>query len=73
MFLSFSYSTLQELLILEKEGMVVETRTKTFRIKATLLNTVGDIPALSELCLHTGHTSYAGCRMCKVKGVDSRK
>jgi hypothetical protein len=64
---------LQELLVLEKEGMVIETRTKSFRVKASLLNVGGDIPGVAELCLHAGHNSYSGCRMCKIKGVYSRK
>jgi hypothetical protein len=29
---------------------------------------VGDIPAVAELCKHTGHTSYPGCRICCVFG-----
>jgi hypothetical protein len=59
--------------VLEKEGMVIETRTKSFRVKANLLNVIGDVPGVAELCLHSGHNSYSGCRMCKIKGVYSRK
>lgn len=69
---SFLYPTIQELLVLETEGIIVETRTSSIRIKAHLLNIIGDIPGLSELCLHAGHNSYHGCRICKIKGIYSK-
>lgn len=30
---------------------------------------VGDIPACSAICGHTGHTAYYGCRICEAKAV----
>ena len=30
--------------------------------------TVCDIPAIAELCKHSGHSSYKGCRICRIIG-----
>ncbi|CAO0793350.1 unnamed protein product [Mucor circinelloides] len=30
---------------------------------------IGDIPACSAICGHTGHTAYYGCRICEAKAV----
>ena len=45
----------------------------TCTYKAKLVHVVGDIPGVADLCCHSGHTSYTGCRMCTIRGMQSSK
>lgn len=65
---SFLYPTIQELLQLESHGITLSSNNVSY--KASLAMVIGDIPGLADLCFHTGHMSYTGCRVCKVKGTD---
>lgn len=65
---SFLYPTLKELLILEKEGLNITVQGGSLSYKARLLLTIGDTPAMADLCCHSGHSSYNGCRMCTLVG-----
>jgi hypothetical protein len=70
----FSYlcPTLQQLMVLENHGMDISTPIETLHYKARLCLTIGDIPGVAELCRHGGHTSYKGCRICKITGTRAK-
>ncbi|KAG2190279.1 hypothetical protein INT46_003990 [Mucor plumbeus] len=66
----FLSPVLEEISIMEKHGLCItrsDNSTKLF-YKMRLCFTVGDIPAILELCKHSGHSSYKGCRICRIIG-----
>lgn len=70
---SFLYPLVQELMVLEGEGMVIENsqgESQTYKVHLT--SVVGDIPGIADMCGHSGHTSYSGCRICTIIGTYSR-
>jgi hypothetical protein len=67
---SFLFPTYQELLRLEKKGMLVRfSNGEQITFTTTLAVVIGDIPACADLCGHMGHQSYYGCRMCGIKAT----
>ena len=59
---------------MEKHGLCItrsDNSTKLF-YKMRLCFTVGDIPAILELCKHSGHSSYKGCRICRIIGKKNK-
>ncbi|SAL95969.1 hypothetical protein [Absidia glauca] len=67
---SFLAPILSELELLSRVGIKVATVDEgIISSKVHILTFVGDIPAVADLIKHSGHTSYHGCRMCVVKGV----
>lgn len=64
---------MQDLLVLESEGMVIDISAadddnKRHHIRAFLSLCIGDTPAMAELALHSGHMSIKGCRICSIEG-----
>jgi hypothetical protein len=68
-FFTFLASVLEEILVMEKLGLAVNVGQSTHYYKVRLCLSVGDIPGIAELCRHSGHTSYKGCRVCIIKGT----
>jgi hypothetical protein len=67
---SFLAPLLDELQNLSKHGMDVECDDGQERhSKVHLLVATGDIPGVSTLASHSGHTSEYGCRVCPIQGV----
>lgn len=54
--------------MLEKLGIDIQTSIDKLHFQVRLCMAVGDILAVAELCKHTGHTSYPGCRICCIIG-----
>lgn len=54
---------------MEKIGLIVNNGQTTENYKVRLCLSIGDIPGIAELCRHSGHTSYKGCRVCVIKGT----
>lgn len=55
---------------MEKHGLHIkrlEDSTELF-YKVRLCVSIGDIPGIAELCKHSGHSSYKGCRICRITG-----
>lgn len=67
--LSFLEPLVNELEVMSQDGMIVETGEGPLRCKAHLFVASGDIPGVAALINHSGHNSYSGCRICKVRGV----
>lgn len=66
---SFLAPTIRDILTLEDKGMnVYNMNGEMVNVKVYVATVVGDIPAVSELIFHSGHTSYYGGRLCKVEG-----
>ncbi|KAG2233247.1 hypothetical protein INT48_001696 [Thamnidium elegans] len=65
---SFLYPTLQDLLVLVSTGITAVSNNKASLYKARLAVVIGDIIGIAELCMHSGHTSYCGCRVCTIVG-----
>lgn len=64
---TYLYFILRELIAMEKRGFTVHLAGgQSITYKARLCITTGDIPGVADLCNHTGHTSYFGCRICKI-------
>lgn len=67
---SFLAPTIRNLLTLEDVGMNIRgIDDNNIKAKAYVGAVIGDIPAISELIFHSGHTSYKACRLCKVAGL----
>ena len=67
----FSYlrPVLVEILAMEKHGLnVTSIDGKFYSYKVRLCLAIGDIPGVAELCKHSGHMSYKGCRICSIDG-----
>lgn len=71
---SYLYPIVEELLVLESKGMNIYNRrtSQNLHVKASLYITIGDIPGVAELCMHKGHQSYYGCRICPIRGTDKK-
>ena len=54
---------------MEKLGLAVNVGQSTYNYKARLCLSVGYVPGIAELCRHSGHTSYKGCRASIIKGT----
>jgi hypothetical protein len=65
---SFLLPSLKDILVLEKIGLTITARLEQLKFKARICVTIGDIPGMAELCKHSGHTSFNGCRICKIVG-----
>ncbi|SAM03223.1 hypothetical protein, partial, partial [Absidia glauca] len=67
---SFLSPIFRELDHLSRVGIMVTTADgQTIKAKVHLMTFTGDIPAVADLINHKGHTSYYGCRLCRIKGV----
>ncbi|KAG2217956.1 hypothetical protein INT45_001390 [Circinella minor] len=66
---SFLSPLMEELDQLSKDGMVlrVDDEPDDIMIHAHLLLASGDLPGVSDLVHHTGHTSHYGCRTCRIE------
>jgi hypothetical protein len=65
---TFLYPLYEELVYMATDGITFNDGLTVKNAKVHLLTFVGDIPAISELINHSGHTSKNGCRMCSIKG-----
>lgn len=67
---SFLFPTYQELIKLEKNGMLVKFSSGEQKLlTASLVVAIGDIPACADLCGHIGHQAYFGCRICRTEAI----
>jgi hypothetical protein len=63
---------LDELLSLEKHGISVLCDDGMLReMKVHCLFVTGDLPGISPIAGHAGHTSHSPCRICTIQGSDA--
>ncbi|SAM02741.1 hypothetical protein [Absidia glauca] len=68
---SFLSPIFRELDHLSRVGIMVTTADgQTIKAKVHLMTFTGDISAVADLINHKDHTSYYGCRLCHIKGVN---
>ncbi|SAL99731.1 hypothetical protein [Absidia glauca] len=68
---SYLSPIIRELDHLSRVGIRVTTADgQLILAKVHVLTFTGDIPAVAQLCNHSGHQSRYGCRLCHVKGVN---
>lgn len=67
---TFLYPLYNELQRLSTHGIQVTVGNEIISARIHLLTFTGDIPAVSDLVNHRGHTHHHGCRMCNVKGMN---
>lgn len=68
-FFCFLYPTLKDLITLEKAGITVGAST----YKTSLIHVVGDILGMVDICFHSGHIAFTGCRICLIRGIYLKK
>jgi hypothetical protein len=66
---SFLLPIIDELNDISRNGIKVTVGDDIIESKIHVLNFSGDIPAISDLIRHRGHTFIRGCRMCDIEGV----
>lgn len=67
---SFLCPIYKDLILLENQGVVVESLNSSIHFTATLEVVIEDIPGCADLCYHVGHMAYFGCRLCNIKATN---
>ncbi|OAD71605.1 hypothetical protein PHYBLDRAFT_170266 [Phycomyces blakesleeanus NRRL 1555(-)] len=71
---SYLYPVLQDFLVFESQGLQMNFEDDlTSLYRASIAFVIGDIVGIAELCMHSGHSSYYNCRVCKIRGDQQQK
>jgi hypothetical protein len=70
---SFLFPLYEEICDMSMDGIEVKVGNEIIRAKIHLLTFAGDIPAITDLINHRGHTFRNGCRMCDIQGVSGSR